>query len=187
VADIYAIWVKKRLDPMFREEIMVAVARANSCRFCDFVHGQWALAQGLQEEDLARIGSRSEPQEGKSERALALAFAQALASGDFALVDPAPAGTMRERFGETATRDVETVARVMTLANLSANTADAFFSRLKDNPSTHSRLADELILGAAFALVYPLMMVVLAVLQRRTPLAVLRDFLRFKAPGTEET
>ena len=72
---------------------------------------------------------------------------------------------------------VETVARVMTLANLSANTMDAFLARLRGNPSGHSRIPDELVIGAGFVLVYPIMMVVLGVMQRRSPVAVFRDFL----------
>ena len=45
--DLKAIWIGGRLEPAFREEIMVAVAAANNCRQCSFAHREWALAEGL--------------------------------------------------------------------------------------------------------------------------------------------
>ena len=45
--DLRAIYLGRRLDPGFREEIMLSVAGANSCRQCSFAHRQWALAEGV--------------------------------------------------------------------------------------------------------------------------------------------
>ena len=147
------------------------------------MHGQWALAQGLSEEELARIGDGNGIGTAPADRELAFSYAQALSSGDFAPVAPEQESEMTKRFGWPATRDVETVARVMTLANRSANTVDALVSRLRGNPAAASRLADELVIGAAFALVYPMMIIVLAFLRRRSPLALLRDFANAADPG----
>jgi len=174
---ILSVWVRKRMDPLFREEIMVAVARTNECRFCHFVHGQWALAEGAGQAGRQGIGEESGRDEDPA-RGLALAYAQALASCDFGAVPADLERQVRELFSEGRRREIETVARVMTVANLSANTFDALLSRKKGIPSGHSRLVDELVIGAGFLLVYPVMIGVLAVLQRRSPSAVWRDFLR---------
>ena len=174
---IVAVWVRKRLDPLFREEIMVAVARTNACRFCNFIHGQWALTAGLTPEELERVGRAGGPSPDP-ERSLALDYAQALAAADFGAVPEELERQVRERFGEERQRDIETVARVMTLANLSANTLDALLSRARGVPSGHSRLIDELVIGAGFLVVYPVMILLLAVMQRRSPWSVWRDFLQ---------
>jgi AhpD family alkylhydroperoxidase len=175
--DVLSVWIRKRMDPLFREEIMVAVARTNDCRFCNFVHGQWALAEGLTEESLERIGQPGrEAQDPK--RGLAQDYAQALAAGDFGTVPSELEREMRKHFSKDQRRDIEAVARVMTVANRSANTLDALLSRRKGVPSGHSRLLDEMVIGAGFSLVYPVMMVVLAVMQRRSPVSVYRDFVR---------
>jgi len=180
--DVLSVWGRKRVDPLFREEIMVAVARTNECRFCNFVHGQWALVEGLTEDGLERIG-RADGSDQNPERGLALDYAQALAAGDFGPVPADLERRVQEHFSEGRRRDIETVARVMTVANLSANTLDALLSRGKGVPSGHSRLVDELVIGAGFFLVYPVMMVVLAVMQRRSPFSVYQDFVRSqKAP-----
>ncbi len=178
---IYSIWVRKRVPPRFREEIMVAVARTNECRFCNFIHGQWALSEGLSQDELERIGMANGPGADPA-HSLALSYVQALASAGFGPVPEELAKEMRAVYNETQIRDLDTVARVMTLANLSANTLDALLSRRKGNPSGHSRPVDELVIGAGFFLVYPLMMVVLAVMQRRSPLSVYRDFVQSQQP-----
>ena len=45
--DVAAVWRSGRLDPRLREEVMVAVAEANSCRLCTMAHRRWALAEGV--------------------------------------------------------------------------------------------------------------------------------------------
>jgi len=180
--DIFSVWVRKRMAPLFREEIMVAVARVNGCRFCNFVHGQWALAQGLDEGELGRIGRGGGPG-GDPGRLLALDYAQALAQADFGPVPSDLERDVQERFTGRERSEIETVARVMTVANRCANTLDALLSRRRGVASGHSRPVDEWVIGAGFFLVYPVMMGVLAVMQRRSPLSVYRDFVRSqKAP-----
>ena len=53
--DLWAIYLKHRLDPVFREEIMLAVAGADSSRQCSFAHREWALAEGISEAELAAL------------------------------------------------------------------------------------------------------------------------------------
>ena len=46
---IYEIWGKHELDPGFREELMLAVAKLNDCRYCSWGHHEWAHAAGVSE------------------------------------------------------------------------------------------------------------------------------------------
>ena len=53
--DLKAIYVNRRLDPVFREEIMLSVADADTCRQCSFAHHEWALAEGISDAELAAL------------------------------------------------------------------------------------------------------------------------------------
>jgi alkylhydroperoxidase family enzyme len=53
--DLRAIRPDSRLDPAFREQAMLAVARDNSYRRCSFAHWEWALAEGPIETELAAL------------------------------------------------------------------------------------------------------------------------------------
>jgi AhpD family alkylhydroperoxidase len=174
--DIWGIWRHRRVDPLFREEIMVAVARTNECRLCTYVHTEWALSAGLPEGDRGEV-SRPQPSGSDPGKGLALSYAESLASSDFQQV---PEGLRREVsnvYGATRCRDIETIARAMTVFNRSFNTVEALFSRMKGQPSGHSRLLDELPIGVAFALLYPVVILMVSLLRRRSPIAVLRGFL----------
>jgi len=179
MTDIWHIYTKRRVAPLFREEIMVAVARTNECRLCTYVHTEWALSAAMPEGDRGEL-SRPGPSGSDPDKALAISYAESLASSDFRQV---PEGLRREvanLCGATRCRDIETVARVMTLANRSFNTVEALFSRMKGQPSGHSRLVDELLIGVAFALLYPVVILMVSLLRRRSPIAVLRGFLAFR-------
>lgn len=53
--DAHAIWVAGRVDPKLREQVMLAVAHANACRWCTLAHRQWALAEGVSDAELAAL------------------------------------------------------------------------------------------------------------------------------------
>ena len=53
--DLKAIYVNRRLDPVFREEIMISVADADTSRQCSFAHHEWALAEGISDAELAAL------------------------------------------------------------------------------------------------------------------------------------
>ena len=76
--DLRAIWFEDRLDPAFREELMVAVAGANNCRQCSFAHREWALAEGLPEDELAALEGQ-EPETFEPRKWAAIAWAEAAA------------------------------------------------------------------------------------------------------------
>ena len=182
-ADIWAIWARRRVDPLLREEIMTAVARTNECRLCTYVHTEWALSAGMPEGDRAGIEG-SELVSSDPDKGLAISYAEILASSDFRKVPEELQREVLSIYGATGCRDIETVARVMTIVNRAFNTSEALFSRMKGKPSGHSRLVDELLIGIAFALLYPVVMLMVAFLQRKSPIAVVRGFLAFR--GVDE-
>ena len=53
--DVAAVWGRGRLDPKLREEVMLAVAHANACRWCTLAHREWALAEGMTDAELAAL------------------------------------------------------------------------------------------------------------------------------------
>ena len=83
--DIWAIRARRRVDPLFREEIMTAVARTNECRLCTYVHNEWALSAGMPEGDRAGILG-PEPSSSDPDKGLAISYAEILASSDFRTV-----------------------------------------------------------------------------------------------------
>ena len=133
----------------------------------------------LPEGDRGEI-SRSQTSDSDPGKELAISYAESLASSDFRQVPEELRREVTNLCGATQCRDIETVARVMTLANRSFNTVEALFSRMKGQPSGHSRLVDELLIGVAFALLYPVVILMVSLLRRRSPISVVRGFLAFR-------
>ncbi len=126
-----AAYLGGELDPDLRERVMVAVSHVNSCRGCTFVHERWASRAGVSAEDLEAIGLGDLAGLEARDRA-AIAYAAALAEARFrrpvdANLTAAAADLLTP--GELAA--VEATARAMALANLSANTAEELFDRLR--------------------------------------------------------
>jgi AhpD family alkylhydroperoxidase len=176
--DLLRIYLFKDMSPALREAIMVAVARANECRYCSFAHREWALSAGLEADELAQV----EHGEGaKLDRAttLAVQYARALVRQEFGRVPLELEASLDSTFSLRERRDIETVARMMTIANLSGNTVDALLARLSGNAVEDSRLPDELVLSAVFAAVAPVVVLLLGSMRGRSPLAMLNAFREF--------
>ncbi|MCC7077944.1 MAG: carboxymuconolactone decarboxylase family protein [Acidimicrobiia bacterium] len=140
------------IDPAFREEIMVAVARANECRYCIFAHETAAREEGVAQATLDALARGELTATDLEPRVtVALEYASALAACDFGPVDPVLEGEVVALHGEDGRRTIETVARLMTVMNLTGNTVDALFSRLGGDPAPDSRICDELVLTYVWA------------------------------------
>ena len=98
-ADVRAIWGGRRLDPAFREQIMVAVAQVNECRYCSFVHQAWASHTGVSNEELTQIEGMNLTDFDRR-KWLALAYSRARAEADFGPVAAELAHEFQESFGE---------------------------------------------------------------------------------------
>jgi AhpD family alkylhydroperoxidase len=129
------------LDPALRERVMVAVSRVNSCRGCTFVHVRLAGRAGVSADDLQAIGVGDLGGLDERNRA-AVAYAAALAEARFRgpiAADLAAGASDHLTAAELAA--VDAAARAMALANLSANTIEELFGRLRSlratKPNTH--------------------------------------------------
>ncbi|HEX6228924.1 MAG TPA: carboxymuconolactone decarboxylase family protein [Solirubrobacterales bacterium] len=119
------------LEPELRERVMVAVSRVNACRGCTRVHERWAIRTGVTSKELEAIGQGDLAALDDRNRA-AIVYATALAEARFR----GPVGAdlvadVAESLTASEMTAVEAVARVMCLANLSANTAESLVERLR--------------------------------------------------------
>jgi AhpD family alkylhydroperoxidase len=167
VPTIYQIWGKHELDPGFREELMLAVAKMNECRYCTWGHHEWAHLAGVPEEELAQI-EQMDPEGFDRRKWLALSYVRAFVSDKFGSVPRELRKEMRENYSAHEIKEIELVTRIMDLGNRGANTWDAMLSRLKGNPAANSHIIDEAILSGAFLTVAPVAVAYLAYASNRS-------------------
>ncbi len=180
---IWRVWVRGEIDPTLREEVMLAVARTNSCRYCAFVHHQWALTVGVDERELTLL-TGMDPADFDRDRWVALAWSQAQVEAGFGPVGEELERELAAYYSSRQREDLDTVVRTMTLANLTGNTFDAFLSRLLGAPVPGSRLPHELVLASSYVLGMVPVALMLSVRRRTAPHRLVREFLRFsERPG----
>ena len=173
--DLWAIYFERRLDPAFREEVMLAVAGANSCRQCSFAHREWALAEGLSKADLAALeGLDAESFDARTWAAIA--WAQAYARSDFATVPDAIDANFRQQFSAQEQADIQLVVRLMYWMNETSNSVRAALRRMKGDPVRGSSVPRELQALLLYLIGAPLVLVVVAVKQRRGLISLLREY-----------
>ena len=170
-----AIWIGGRLPRALREQIIVAVAQVNACRMCEHAHTRMALVAGVSDAELAALERMDES--AFDRRAwLAIAHARERTRAEFA---PAARGASEKRLiealGAQTLRDVEDVARAMTVANRIANTLNALPDRWRGSPVPGSRLFDELVINLVFLPGAWLGTLVAAARQRKSPFEVWRQ------------
>lgn len=177
--NLYGILVKKRLDPAFREEIMVAVATLNVCKYCNYAHHDFALQAGVSKADLAQLEGL-EVENFDEKKFLALTYARELANKDFAELTPELLEQMRSEYSRKERADIQTATRIIMLFSLICNTSDAFVERLKGEPVAGSRALDELLVASLFfGGILPTVGIYMAALRGESPLSTLQDFRNF--------
>ena len=184
--DLRAIWFDGRLDPAFREAVMVAVAGANSSRHCSFAHREWALAEGLPEAELAAL-EELQAESFDAQTWAAIEWAQAAARSDFADIPDVIETNFQRRFSAQEQADIELAARTMTWMNRTSNTVDAAWSRLHGTPLPESGVLGELAALLMYGDVTPVVLAVLSLKQRRSPISLIGSvgpfFHQFEARG----
>jgi AhpD family alkylhydroperoxidase len=184
--DIKAIWIHERLDPVFREQLMLAVASANSCRQCSYAHREWALAEGLSQAELASLEALDEESFDPRTWA-AIAWAQATARSDFEEVPESIDTNFREHFGPQEQSDIDLIVRVMYWCNEISNAVDAAWSRFKGRRVPGSGVPKELEAVVLYALFVPGLFIFIGVKRRRRPIEVIRGmgpfFRQFEPRG----
>jgi AhpD family alkylhydroperoxidase len=176
--DLRAIYLDRRLEPTLREEIMLAVAGANSCRQCSFAHREWALAEGVSEAELAALeGLDAEAFDARTWAAIA--WAQAYARSDFGEVPDALDANFRKHFSAQEQADIQVVVRTMYWMNQISNGVRAGVSRIKSQPVPGSTMPRELEAVALFAVGVPPVLAYLSVKRRRNPLTMIGEIRPF--------
>jgi alkylhydroperoxidase family enzyme len=176
--DLWAVYATQRVDPIFREEIMLAVAGANSSRQCSFAHREWARSVRIPEVELAAVEGLDT--ESLDERTwAAFAWAQAYARNDLTDVPDTVDTTFKPHFSAQEQSDIALTARTMYWLNETSNSFDAFLSRLKRKRVTGSTLLSELVALVLYAIAVPILIVMFSILQRRNPFSLIRAMKPF--------
>lgn len=173
------VWILRRIDPAFREEIMLTVARANNCRYCSYVHQEWAIRAGASDDDIAQLEG-ADPATFDRAKWSALAYARALAEADFGAVPEEISQEVAKYYTRRDQRNIETVALVMGIVNRSANTVEALRSRLRGAPVSES-LPAEIVITSALVASSPLLLPLLSIVLRKSPQRLLRELFAYSA------
>jgi len=127
---LLSIYTSSRVDPALRERVVVAVSRANACRQCTRVHEAWALRAGVPAAELERVGAGELAAIPAAHRP-AVMYVTALAEARFKTIPDDAQAVADEHLDRGRQRDIAAVARLISFANLSVNTAHAAAHRLR--------------------------------------------------------
>lgn len=123
------------VPPARREAVMVAVSRVNACAGCTSVHQRWALRAGVTRAELEAIGAGDLAVLDPATRA-AVVYASERAERRFqSPVGSDVASAALAHLGHQQLRQVDAVARLMALANLTANSLRASARRPRGRQS----------------------------------------------------
>ena len=175
---IYQIWGKHELDAGFREELMLAVAKLNDCRYCSWGHHEWAHVSGIPEEELAHI-ENMDPAGFDRSKWVAISYVRAFVLAEDGRVDPQLLSELQLHHTAREIKEIEIVATVMDISNRGANTWDAMLSRLNGNPATDSHLLDELVLSSVFWTAAPIVVLYLSRASKRSFIATARSLIEY--------
>jgi len=118
------------LDPALRERVMVAVSEANACSGCSRAHQRLAVRAGVSDEDLEALGVGDLAGLDERSRAAIVFAVDRTLSGFAGEPPPEVLEAATGQFTAGQLEEIEAVARMMTLANLTVGTAKALKTRL---------------------------------------------------------
>jgi AhpD family alkylhydroperoxidase len=127
---IPALW-RPKTSAALREKVVLAVTSITDCRYCQWGHTHWAMANGVPleevneilEHDLASLQAR-DPAE-----AAAILFARHYAE-NLDQIDPAALENLRQYYSDAQVKEILAYVRAITLGNLVGNSLDAVLGRL---------------------------------------------------------
>ena len=176
--DLVAIYLRRRLEPQFRESIMIAAAGADSSRQCNYAHREWARAEGLPDEELEAL-------EGLDFSALderrwaAFAWAQYYVRSDLGEVPAAVDANLRQHFDAQERADIELAARTMYWLNQTSNSVDALVARTRHQAIPGSKRTAEFVAILLYVVIVPILLLWLGLRQRRNPVSMVRAMAPF--------
>jgi AhpD family alkylhydroperoxidase len=139
-----------KVDPRFREKVLLAVTSVNQCRYCNLVHTSWAQLLSVDPNEIEQIKALGPCEACDPDELPAIEFAQHYAQTK---KNPAPErlAALHEKYGKEKADALLLFLDLIWFANLSGNTFDAFLSRLKGHKAPDSNLAFEVILASVLA------------------------------------
>lgn len=175
--DLLAIYVGRRLDPVFRESIMLSVAAADTSRQCGFAHREWAIAEGISKEQLVAL-EHMDADKFDERTWAALRWAQATALADFGPIPDTIDRSFRAHYSKREQSDIALQVQLMYWMNETSNGVDAAWSRMTGKPAAGSLLRDiEALL--MYALFVPYVLAIISKKQRRTPSEIVKGMKPF--------
>lgn len=145
VADVVAsapVLLEATLHPgisaAVREKLFLAVSAINDCRYCKWGHSHWAMAKGVPLEEVNQIlGQQTESlAAGNPGEAAAILFAQHYAE-QLDQFDPDSIENLRQYYSDAEVAEILAYVRLITLANLTGNTVDAFLTGARGQGKGH--------------------------------------------------
>lgn len=171
---LLAIYLRRRLDPAFRETIMFSVAVADECRQCGFAHRTWAIGEGVPEANLDAI-ERGDMGPFDARTRVAITWAQAYARSDLTRAPDDIAAEFGREFSPLEQADIGLIVREMYWLNEISNGADAGWSRVHGSPVPGSSVISELRATVAYGITVPVLILLFSLKLRTRPLTLLRS------------
>ena len=112
-----------KLNPAFRERLMLAVTEVNLCRYCRTFHVGQAKQAGIPIEEITVYLTGTIPDEVPEEQKLAVCYARHWAETD-SHPDLDYIDQVKETYGEDGFQDINMVLRMIRMGNLLGNTWD---------------------------------------------------------------
>jgi AhpD family alkylhydroperoxidase len=117
-----------RIDPAFRERLMLAVTQVNGCRYCAQYHAKMALEEGLEDEEVAQLLKGSFDDVPPEERT-GLLYAQHWADTR-GHPDPEARARLVEVYGEEKADAIDVVLHMIKMGNYMGNAWDYLLYRV---------------------------------------------------------
>jgi len=129
---LLAALVRPKTSAALREKVMLGVTSVTDCRYCQWGHTHWAMAQGVPLEEVNQIlGHQIESLKAKNPaEAAAILFAQHYAE-NLDQFDPESIENLRKYYSDAQVAEILAYVRAITLGSLTGNTVDAFLGRFR--------------------------------------------------------
>jgi AhpD family alkylhydroperoxidase len=156
---LLAAYVRPATSRVLREKVMLAVTIVNDCRYCSWVHTGFALAHGVDLDELRRTLDAASFGEVEGRDAIAILYAKHFA--DTVRRPSAEAELALSRaFRGRARAEIMAYVHGIYFANLSGNSVDAWLARLRGIPVVDGHPVAE---GAVTVVAAPILAAVRAV------------------------
>ena len=129
---LLAALVRPKTSAALREKVMLGVTSVTDCRYCQWGHTHWAMANGVPLEEVNQIlGHQIESLKAKNPaEAAAILFAQHYAE-NLDQFDPESIENLRKYYSDGQVAEILAYVRAITLGSLTGNTVDAFLGRFR--------------------------------------------------------